>query len=102
MSRSRLAKPLRLAKTPIAGGGDHEDRITRSEADVVVSTAEELKAAIKTRKRIVWCEPGRTFDLSGMVLRPAEGVTIASDRGRDDSLGAFFKTTDRGEDSSAW
>lgn len=102
MSISPLAKPLRLAKTPIAGGRDHEGHMTRSEADVVVSTAQELKAAIGTRKQIVWCEPGRTFDLSGIVLRPAEGVTIASDRGRENSLGAFFKTTDRGEESSAW
>lgn len=101
MSTSPSAKPVLFAKTPIAGGRDHNDHVTKPEADIVVSTAEGLKEAITDRGRTVWCKPGRTFDLSGMNLRPAEGVKIASDRGQAGSLGAFFKTTDRGEKSYA-
>jgi hypothetical protein len=76
------------------------DRVTAADADRTVRTVAELEAALEDagRGEVVWLPGDATLDVTGVSsLRPAAGVTVASDRGLDGSAGALLRVRHPGE-----
>ncbi len=80
--------------TEIGGGEEYDRHVSPDDADVVVSTAEELEAALAGGDVTIYVEDDATIDLSARRITIPGGVTLASGRGRDGSPGALI-TADR-------
>jgi hypothetical protein len=83
---------------PIGGGAGYTEIIDPSEADFYVSTKSELLSALSkaTSGQIIYLADSAQIDLTGYknIVVPA-GITLASGRGRDGSLGGLIYTSER-------
>lgn len=80
--------------TEIGGGEEYDRHVSPDDADVVVSTAEELEAALEADTAIYVADDA-VIDLSARRITIPGGVTLASGRGRDGSPGALITADER-------
>lgn len=94
---------------PLAGppggapGGDipHRQALDRGDADVEVTTADQLESEASVGdSRVIWIPEGTTIDLTGRDIQ-LENVVVASSRG-EGSTGAVLLTDDEGVNSPVW
>ncbi len=82
-------------------GGGHGYPIIKGEYTYTVNNADQLKAAAAQAKSgdVIWIENGSKIDMTSLTIAENytmvlnEGVTLASDRGVDGSLGGIIFTT---------
>lgn len=82
--------------TPIGGGDQYSDSVTRDDADTIVKTRSGLLTAFDraVQDEIIYIDDDAEIDLSNdSHLTLPEGVTLASGRGVDGSRGALLYVT---------
>ncbi len=74
---------------PIGGGNGYTKIVSRSNADFIVDTTNELVSALNSAQSgdIIWVEKNANIDMSGRTATIRGGVTLASNRGEDGSNG---------------
>ncbi|MCL7418063.1 MAG: hypothetical protein M8354_09525, partial [Halalkalicoccus sp.] len=78
------------------GGGEGYDRtVSPGEADVVVSTREELLSALEEGSKTIYVADDAVIDLSARRITIPGDVTLASGRGRNGSPGALITADER-------
>ncbi|MDL5362763.1 right-handed parallel beta-helix repeat-containing protein [Halalkalicoccus sp. NIPERK01] len=78
------------------GGGEGYDRtVSPADADVVVSTREELLSALEGGSKTIYVADDAVIDLSARRITIPGGVTLASGRGREGSPGALITADER-------
>lgn len=90
----------RLRDTLVGGGEPYGRQVGPDEADAVVSTAGELADAASRSNATVYVEDSAEIELTRSI-DVAAGVTIASGRGREGSIGALLYTHEEGVGSAA-
>ena len=86
-----------------ADGYPHGGRVSRSDADYVTATGEELKSALDSagKGEVVWIEGDAEIDVEGWTdVGISSGVTVASNRGIEGGKGAKLYV-ENGEDERA-
>lgn len=81
--------------TEIGGGEGYDSIVSPEDADVIVSTREELLSALDEESRTIYVDDDAEIDLSARRITIPGGVTLASGRGRDGSAGALITANER-------
>lgn len=94
-ARAMAANDPAPTGTEIGGGEEYDRYVTPEEADVVVSTREELLSALEEGSKTIYIDDDATIDLSTRRITIPGDVTLASGRGRDGSSGALITANER-------
>lgn len=83
--------------TDVGGGDGYDDAVSSEDADIVVSTREELLSALEDANdgETIYVDDDAEIDLSASRITIPGGVTLASGRGRDGSSGALITADER-------
>lgn len=87
-----------LESSPVAGGNTYNNDVTRSDADIIVSTGAELDSALSNGYRTIWCDADYIHLANRQVEMRTYGQTIAGDRGINGSEGPILYSNSHGTD----
>ncbi|WP_245998474.1 carboxypeptidase-like regulatory domain-containing protein [Halalkalicoccus subterraneus] len=94
-ARAMAANDPAPTGTEIGGGEEYDRHVSPEDADVVVSTREELLSALESGSKTIYVDDDATIDLSARRITIPGDVTLASGRGRDGSSGALITADER-------
>ncbi len=97
MGRASAAPNFSLADTEIGGGDGYDRTVSPADADVVISTADELIEAFDNAASgdVLYIADDAVIDLTGRRITVPAGITLASGRGRGGKSGGLITCTQR-------